>query len=276
MIIDFHTHIFPEKLAVKTITKLEAAANVKACADGREQTLIRSMEASGVDVSIVLPVVTAPEQFSTINRFAVSLNEKYSGKNVRLLSFGGIHPDTADYKSKLRELKEMGLQGIKLHPDYQGTYFDDLKYMRILEEASVLGLVTVVHAGIDIGFPDHVHCSVDRILKVLDEVAPQKLVLAHLGGFRVWEDVEQRIAGRDVYLDTAYTEGMIADELFLKILKKHGADRILFATDSPWSGQAESLAQIRRLVVNEQEREMILGRNAQRLITVSVRERRTV
>lgn len=268
MIIDFHTHIFPEKLAVKTITKLEAAANVKACADGREQTLIRSMEASGVDVSIVLPVVTAPEQFSTINRFAVSLNEKYSGKNVRLLSFGGIHPDTADYKSKLRQLKEMGLQGIKLHPDYQGTYFDDLKYMRILEEASVLGLVTVVHAGIDIGFPDHVHCSVDRILKVLDEVAPQKLVLAHLGGFRVWEDVEQRIAGRDVYLDTAYTEGMIADELFLKILKKHGADRILFATDSPWSGQAESLAQIRRLVVNEQEREMILGRNAQRLITV--------
>lgn len=276
MIIDFHTHIFPEKLAVKTITKLEAAANVKACADGREQTLIRSMEASGVDVSIVLPVVTAPEQFSTINRFAVSLNEKYSSKNVRLLSFGGIHPDTADYKSKLRELKEMGLQGIKLHPDYQGTYFDDLKYMRILEEASVLGLVTVVHAGIDIGFPDHVHCSVDRILKVLDEVAPQKLVLAHLGGFRVWEDVEQRIAGRDVYLDTAYTEGMIADDLFLKILKKHGADRILFATDSPWSGQVESLAQIRRLVVNEQEREMILGRNAQRLITVSVRERRTV
>lgn len=276
MIIDFHTHIFPEKLAVKTITKLEAAANVKACADGREQTLIRSMEASGVDVSIVLPVVTAPEQFSTINRFAVSLNEKYSGKNVRLLSFGGIHPDTADYKSKLRQLKEMGLQGIKLHPDYQGTYFDDLKYMRILEEASVLGLVTVVHAGIDIGFPDHVHCSVDRILKVLDEVAPQKLVLAHLGGFRAWEDVEQRIAGRDVYLDTAYTEGMIADELFLKILNKHGADRILFATDSPWSGQAESLAQIRRLVVNEQEREMILGRNAQRLITVSVREKCTV
>ncbi len=276
MIIDFHTHIFPEKLAVKTITKLEAAANVKACADGREQTLIRSMEASGVDISIVLPVVTAPEQFSTINRFAVSLNEKYSGKNVRLLSFGGIHPDTADYKSKLRQLKEMGLQGIKLHPDYQGTYFDDLKYMRILEEASVLGLVTVVHAGIDIGFPDHVHCSVNRILKVLDEVAPQKLVLAHLGGFRVWEDVEQRIAGRDVYLDTAYTEGMIADELFLKILKKHGADRILFATDSPWSGQAESLAQIRRLVVNEQEREMILGSNAQRLITVSVREKCTV
>lgn len=268
MIIDFHTHIFPEKLAVRTITKLAAAAHVKAFSDGREESLLRSMESAGVDLSVVLPVVTKPEQFDNVNRFAVSLNEKYEGRDVRILSFGGIHPDSPDYKMQLREIKQMGLQGIKLHPDYQGTYFDDLKYMRILGEASALGLVTVVHAGIDIGFPNHVHCTVGRICRVLDEVAPQKLVLAHLGGFRQWEEVEQSVAGRDVYLDTAYTEGIIGDEIFLKILKKHGAEKILFATDSPWSGQAESLAHIRRLVENKREQEQILGLNALRLLTV--------
>ncbi len=268
MTIDFHTHIFPEKIAAKTIAKLETKADVKAYANGREESLLQSMKHAGIDVSVVLPVVTAPEQFETVNRFAVSLNEKYSGKDVRLLSFGGIHPDTADYKEKLRRIRQMGLQGIKLHPDYQDTYFDDIKYMRILEEASVLGLVTVVHAGIDIGYPDHVHCTVARIVKVLDKVAPQKLVLAHFGGFRVWEEVEQEIAGRDVYLDTAYTEGIIGDEIFLKILNKHGAEKILFATDSPWSGQKESLAQIRRLVPDKQKQAQILGQNAQKLIAV--------
>ncbi|MDE7311656.1 MAG: amidohydrolase family protein [Eubacterium sp.] len=268
MIIDFHTHIFPEKIAVKTIAKLEQIANVKACADGREESLLRSMESAGVDVSVVLPVVTAPEQFSTVNRFAASLNEKYEGKSVRILSFGGIHPDSPDYKKELRKIKGLGLQGIKLHPDYQGTYFDDLKYMRILDEASALGLVTVVHAGIDIGFPDHVRCTVGRICRVLDEVAPQKLVLAHFGGFRSWEEVERSVAGREVYLDTAYTAGIIGDEIFLNILKKHGANQILFATDSPWSGQAESLAHIRRLVTDEKERDQILGQNAQKLIAV--------
>ena len=96
MIVDFHTHIFPEKIAVKTIEKLEKKADVKAYLDGRESSLIRSMEQAGVSVSVILPVVTTPQQFETVNRFAAQLNEKYEGKDIRLLSFGGSHPDSAD------------------------------------------------------------------------------------------------------------------------------------------------------------------------------------
>lgn len=268
MIVDFHTHIFPEKIAVRTIEKLEKIANVNACSDGRESSLIRSMKQAGVDVSVILPVVTSPQQFHSINQFAAQLNETYKGKDVRLLSFGGIHPDTEDYKKDLREIKNLGLQGIKLHPDYQNTFFDDIRYKRILDYASELGLVCVTHAGIDIGYPDNVRCTTASILRVLDEVAPKKLVLAHYGGFRLWEEVLREIAGRDVYLDTAYTADLIADEIFLKILEKHGADKILFATDSPWSGQAESLAHIRRLVGDTEERDQILGINAQKLIQI--------
>lgn len=268
MIVDFHTHIFPEKIAVKTIEKLKKIAGVEAFSDGRESSLIRSMKQAGVDVSVILPVVTSPQQFHTINQFAAQLNEKYEGQSVRLLSFGGIHPDSADYKQDLREIKNLGLQGIKLHPDYQNTFFDDIRYQRILDYASELDLVCVTHAGIDIGYPDNVRCTTASILRVLDAVAPKNLVLAHYGGFKCWEEVEREIAGRDVYLDTAYTADLIGDEIFLKILHKHGADKILFATDSPWSGQAESLAHIRRLVTDLRERDQILGLNAQKLIRI--------
>ncbi len=269
MTIDFHTHIFPEKIAARTIEKLENIAHVKAFTDGREESLVRSMEEAGVGLSVVLPVVTRPEQFATVNRFAQQMNEKYEGSRPRLLSFGGIHPDAPDYKAELRAIRNMGLLGIKLHPDYQETYFDDLKYMRILSYAAELGLVSVVHAGIDIGFPNHVRCTVERIRKVVDQVKPQKMVLAHYGGFGLWEEVEELLAGQDVYLDTAYTFGFIEDEAFLRILKKHGAKKVLFATDSPWSGQKESKAHLKSMGLGKEIVDGILGENAGRLLGIS-------
>lgn len=266
MVVDFHTHIFPEKIAAKTIAYLEEKAHIKSFGDGTEEGLVKSMEAAGVDVSIVLPVVTKPEQFHTINEFAARLNEKYRNEKTRLWSFGGIHPDSADYKGELRTIKELGLLGVKLHPDYQDTFFDDVKYMRILDYASELGLVSVVHAGVDVGFPDNVRCSPERISRVLNEVAPKDLVLAHYGSFDMWEEVEEMLAGRDVYLDTAFTAGYIKDETFLDILKKHGADRILFATDSPWSGQKETLEFLRGLAMDKKDLQKILGQNAEKLV----------
>lgn len=266
MIIDFHTHIFPEKIADRTIEKLETIANVKAFTDGRENSLVTSMEEAGVDVSIVLPVVTRPEQFHTVNEYAVQLNEKYQNRSPRLLSFGGIHPDSLNYKRELRTIYDLGLQGIKLHPDYQNTYFDDIKYMRILDYASELGLISVVHAGVDIGFPDRVRCTPKRIRQVLDEVSPEKLVLAHYGAFDLWEEVEELVAGENVYLDTAYTFGFIGQEEFLRIMKKHGVKKILFATDSPWSGQKESLNYLKGLPLEPEELCKMLGGNAEELL----------
>ena len=266
MVIDFHSHIFPEKIASRTIEILEGIAHVKAFSNGKEEGLLSSMEAAGVDVSLVLPVVTKPEQFASVSHFAAQLNEAYQDRRPRLFSFGGIHPESADYKEKLRAIRDMGLRGIKLHPDYQETYFDDIRYMRILDYASELGLISLIHAGVDIGFPEHVHCTPQMARRVLDEVAPQNMVLAHYGGFAMWEDVEELLAGRDVYFDTAYTLGFLEDEVFLRILKKHGADKVLFATDSPWSGQRESLDHLMQLPICPEDRDKILWRNAERLL----------
>ena len=181
MVIDFHTHIFPDAIAGKTIAALEARSGIRAATDGTLTGLINSMERSGVDVSVIQPVVTKPSQFDSINAFAKSINEKYAGK---LVSFGGIHPDCEDYRGKLRTIKEMGLPGIKIHPDYQGVMIDDVRYMNIIEYANELGLIIMTHAGIDIGLPEPVHCPPDRMRKVLDKIRPEKMVLAHYGGWR--------------------------------------------------------------------------------------------
>lgn len=263
MVIDFHTHIFPEKIAARTIEQLEKRANIKAATDGTLEGLLTSMERCGVDMSVILPVATKPSQFESIQSFAKSVNEQYPGK---LISFGGIHPDCEDYKKELDTIKELGFLGIKLHPDYQGVMIDDVRYMRIIEYANELGLIILTHAGTDIGLPDPVHCTPQKMRKVLDTIKPEKMVLAHFGGWGLWEDVYDYLAGEKVWLDTAFIFDYITEEQFFKILEKHGSDKILFATDSPWSDMEKGIQWIKKLSLPQDVTENILSGNAKRLL----------
>lgn len=266
MIIDFHTHLFPDKIAEKTIQSLADRSGFSPFANGMAEQLIEEMEEGAVDVSVVLPVVTRPEQFSTITRFACELYERYKEGKHRLLSFGGIHPGSESYKEELRELKRLGFKGIKLHPDYQNAYFNDIRYKRIIEEASSLDMIVSVHAGIDVGFPVTVHCTPKMAQEVIKEVKPTKLVLAHLGGWKLWDEVEELLVGLPVWFDTAVAFGVCSDEQLKRIIDQHGADRILFATDSPWTGQKESIEYLGQLGLSGEEQEKVLYKNAASLL----------
>lgn len=263
MIIDFHTHIFPDKIASRTIEALEAKAGLTASTDGTLKGLLTSMENAGVDMSVILPVVTKPSQFETVNTFAASVSNMYPGK---LISFGGIHPDTEDYKGELDRIKALGLKGIKIHPDYQGVMIDDVRYMNIIEYADALDLIIITHAGIDIGLPDPVHCPPDKMRKVLDTLKPKKMIAAHYGGWKQWEEVYEYLAGEDIYLDTAFTFGHIEDEMFYKILEKHGADKILFATDCPWGYQKNDAESLKKLELTDAVKAAIFAGNALKLL----------
>lgn len=265
MIIDFHTHIFPDKIAARSIEALSKVSGVTAATDGTLNGLLASMERSGVDMSVIMPVVTKTSQFESVNTFAAKVNEQYAG---RLLSFGGIHPDSEDYKAELNRIKELGLPGIKLHPDYQGVMIDDVRYMRIIEYANELGLIILVHAGIDIGLPEPVHCPPDKARKVLDAIKPEKLVLAHMGGWKQWEQVYEYLAGENVYMDTAFTFDYISMDAFMNILQVHDREKILFATDSPWSDAAIDIEVVKALPMAPQEIENILANNAKKLLKI--------
>lgn len=265
MIIDFHTHIFPDKIAARTIEALEAKAGLTASTDGTLNGLLTSMEAAGVDMSVILPVVTKPSQFETVNTFAASVNKQYQGK---LLSFGGIHPDTEDYKRELDRIKELGLKGIKIHPDYQSVMIDDVRYMNIIEYADALGLIILTHAGIDIGLPDPVHCPPDKMRKVIDKLHPQKMVVAHYGGWKQWEEVYEYLAGENLYLDTAFTFDYIEEDMFYKIMDKHGHDKILFATDCPWGYQKKDVKSLLNLCLTNEVKDKIFYKNAKKLLEI--------
>ena len=154
MIVDFHTHQFPDKIAAKTIEMLAAKSGIKPHTNGTAADLSAKLIEAGVDLGVVLPVVTKPSQFDTVNECAAQLSLQYPN----LLSFGGIHPDDEDVSAHVAKIASLGLKGIKIHPDYQGVMIDDERYIRIAKEALSHGLMIVTHSGVDDGIPGEPHC----------------------------------------------------------------------------------------------------------------------
>lgn len=267
MIIDFHTHIFPDQIAESTIKHLTFLGDIPPFSDGTVNGLLEKMEIAGVDVSVVLPVITKPKQFDSVNRFAAEVNQEFKDKKRRLISFAGIHPDCEDIPGKMEFIRKSGFLGVKVHPDYQQTYFDDEKYVEIVRCAKENDLIVITHAGVDAGYRNcSVRCTPDRVVNLLDKVEHSKLVLAHMGGHLMYQDVMDKLCGRDIYLDTSYVLRTIGEENFKKILSLHGEDKILFASDSPWSPIHVDVELIKSFVPNEQTQKKIFSENAIKLL----------
>lgn len=284
MIIDFHTHTFPDAIAERVLHKLAKASGTAPATDGTLSGLAASMKEAGITWSVNLPVMTGAEQVVSVNSNMLQRQEAMKADGI--LTFGGMHPDFEDYRTELKRLADAGIKGVKLHPAYQNVDLDDIRMMRIIACASELGLVTIIHAGIDIGIYDHNYSSTAQVLTVLKDVQPEKFVLAHMGGWACWHEVESDLAGAPLWMDTAFTIGpldpnpdaepgpysriTLADEDFLRLARKHGTDRILFATDSPWQPQKRYAERFKTLGLTAEEQERILYRNAAELLNLGL------
>lgn len=275
--IDFHTHVYPDKLAARLMHDLADTHYWGHFSDGTLNGLLKSMQMAGIDCCVTQPVVTRPDQFDSINHFA-KIQQEIPG----LIPFGGIHPDCDDIPGKLRFLKNQGFPGIKLHPDWQNLFIDEPRAVYLIREALEQDLIVMVHAGFDGAFADCIHCTPERSLRLLEQLPDsghetRKLILAHSGGHLEHEDVKKYLLGANVYFDVSLSQMYIPDEEFMKLVHEHGADRLLFATDSPYASQISSVEAIKKRPLSPEEYALITEGNARRLLHLnSVRLSRKV
>lgn len=269
MIIDFHTHIFPDKIAQKTIDYLAQKAEIVPFSNGTVDGLLKAMECGSADISITLPVLTNPSQFDSVNHFAAEINQAFADKQRRLISFAGIHPMCDDIEGKMAWIRKHGFLGVKLHPDYQETFINDDGYVKILQSAKEQDLIVITHSGVDVGYRGlPVRCTPELAKQVIDKVHHSKFVLAHYGANEMFEQAYDILCGEDVYFDTAYILRFIGEENFKKILKKHGEDRVLFASDSPWSDIEGDVKIIKSFSLDKSTEEKIFSQNARKLLGI--------
>jgi hypothetical protein len=259
LIIDTHTHVFPDHMAHATVSRMAKHASVPLYADGTLDGLLQSMTQNGVAYSVTLPVATKPGQVENINNW-VATNQR-----AGILPFGAIHPDYPRIEQELKRLKELGFYGIKLHPDYQEFYPHEERLLPIYEACQSLGLIVAFHCGDDIGYPRPGH-SLPRLIAEVPKSFPDlKILAAHFGGFQMWDQALQYLIGQEVYIECSYTFGYIEPQRFYEIINKHNSDLIMVGSDSPWENIAKSVEGIQTSTLKDDLKEKILGLNAQRL-----------
>ncbi len=261
MIIDFHTHCFPGALAERAIMQLEKVSGQKAHLRGRVEDISLSMERAGIDYSVVLSIATKPEQTPAVNDFAISM-QTIKG----IIPFGSVHPLYSKWEYELSRLHEVGIKGIKLHPDYQKIRADAQEVIDLCAFAASLGMVVVLHSGVDIGLKEPYHCTPEMARRLIDAVGGDHLVMAHMGGYGFWEEVERCLVGTRVWIDTSYCLPRMERARLLRIMENH--PRILFGTDSPWDDQKEQLAILLGLPIDQELVQKILWKNAASLLAL--------
>lgn len=264
MLIDFHTHAFPEKIAARAIETLSnASGGIVPQTNGTLDSLKEEMAKDGVDIAVVQSIATNPRQQQKVNDFAIQINQ-----DDAIVAFGSVHPDAPDVLAELERIHAAGLKGVKFHPEYQNFYADDEKMKAIYRKISQLGLITLFHAGHDYGFPPPYHAMPDHMLEAL-KWFDSPVVAAHWGGLGCGPEVWEKLCGAPIWFDLSFGYSTIPRATAQDIIHKHGADHLLFGSDMPWHRPSWELRLLHSLQISQADMEKICFRNAQKLLSLS-------
>jgi len=270
MIIDFHTHLFPDKIAEKAmkvltegIIKAQGSLVLEPEKGVTYDGFLKNMEENKIDLSVVLPIATTTAQSKTINDFAEKITD-----NEKLISFGSLHPRQENRLEVLEEIKQKGIKGIKLHPEFQDFFVDEAVVEEIVMRAKQLDLWVIFHCGVDFGYNPPVRCTPERLRRLIDKTGGENIIAAHMGGFKMWEDVEKYIVGTPVFMDTSMAADYLSPESYRRIVQNHGEDKFLFGSDYPWQGRNKALQMLLSSGLTKTAVEKIKYKNAQKILGI--------
>ncbi|MDR1905415.1 MAG: amidohydrolase family protein [Clostridiales bacterium] len=266
--IDFHAHIYPDSLAGGVIQKLGLAAGITGLmpsTDGTKTNTIKYFGENGVDKFVVLNIATREKQHKNVNDFAIELN-----KEPEIISFGSVYPTSDTFETELLRLKEAGIKGIKLHPEYQDFEINDKRAYRVYEMCRELDFIISFHAGYDLAYMHRLNCSAEKAREVVDDFPHNKFVFAHFGGYMIFDSVLEHLAGENVFFDTSFVSARDKEYIPVinKMINKHGAERFLFGSDTPWMHVKKSSEFIDMLDLSDSEKEKIFDKNAAELLGI--------
>jgi uncharacterized protein len=261
MIIDFHTHAFPDALAGRAMqTLLSEAPGIKACLNGTLGDLGRSMQTCGIRHSVVCCIATKPSQFDPILQWCEEV------RSEMFFPLPSVHPADPDRLDHIRLIKARGFKGVKLHPFYQDFHADEDRLLEMYEVMAREDLLLEIHTGYDIAFPRQRRADPEKLLRIQQAFPGLKLVATHLGAWEQWDEVEDLMMGSSIRMETSFAMECMSQDQARRIIINHPPGYLLFGTDSPWTDQANALRLLSGLGLPQDRLERILWGNAAELL----------
>lgn len=259
-IIDFHNHIFPDDVAIKATDFLKEHYKMPVERKGTIEDLQKSAKEAGIYKIVVHSTATKVSQVCAINDYISNVIKQ----NEFFFGFGSLHPEMDDIKKEVLRIKGLGLCGIKLHPDFQGFKIDSEKAFKMLDKIDC-DLPILLHSGdenID-------NSSPLRISRAVEKFKDHTFIVAHLGGYKMWDMAIECLYGKNIYIDTSSSLWVLQPELSTKYIKMHGVDKVLFGTDYPMTSHKNELERFYKLNLNKDEQNKILYENARKLLKIN-------
>jgi predicted TIM-barrel fold metal-dependent hydrolase len=259
VIIDAHTHVWPDRIADIALAG-NALPGLVARGDGKISGLDRDMESSGVGVSCCLAIANEGRHVDRVNEFAASTvgTDRYA--------FGTVHVDLSA-EDNLASLRRHGVTAVKIHPLFQGYALDDPRLYEIFEAmGSEFAVITHVGAG---GDAQANTLSNPGMIRHIAQTFPDlRLVACHFGGYKLLDDAEELLSGVDVVLETSWPPSLatLRPERVRDLIKRHGADRVVFGSDWPMTSPTEEIAAIESLGLGDDDTKAVLGGTMARVL----------
>ncbi|MDE5764501.1 MAG: amidohydrolase family protein [Ruminococcus sp.] len=252
-IIDAHAHIFPEKIAEKATVNVGAFYDLPMDSCGMSKKLIEGGNTIGVSKYLVCSTATVPHQVNSINRFIAD----ECRKNPQFFGFGTAHPQSADIEGDIKQIKDLGLHGVKLHPDFQEFDADSPEAFRIYE--MIEGeLPLLIHCG----DPRYNWSEPAKIRRIAENFPKLKIQAAHLGGYQRWDEAEELLTGfENLKVDISSSLAFMSPEKAVERIRKFGIENCFFGSDFPMWNHSEEFDRFISLGFDEKENTMILAEN---------------
>ena len=258
-VIDFHTHIYPDKISLKAVKSVGDFYNIEMSGgDGTSKCLIDQGKQAGIDNFVVHSVAVDGNHVETINNYIASECNNHS----EFYGFGTMH---AEYRNKLQEIDricELGLRGVKIHPDTQLFNMDDERMFEVYDYLGEKNMPLLIHCG-DYRYT---FSHPERLCNILDRFPKLTVVGAHFGGWSVWDLAVEYLKDKNCYLDTSSSFAMIGLKRAKELIRIYGAERMVFGTDYPMWNVGHEFNNFMKIGLRDKENELILYKNALRLL----------
>jgi predicted TIM-barrel fold metal-dependent hydrolase len=282
MIIDCHTHLFPEKIRKnREIFFSDEPAFQKLYQSPKSQLIgaremLASMDAGQVDKSVIFGFPWKDEKlFKRHNDYISEVVSRYPDRFIGLGCFDPSIDGAAEETQRC--LQEGGLSGIGELAFYQsGIEKASLARLEpVMEICRDRNLPVLIHTNEPVGhqYPGKTPVTLAQIYRLIDTFPQNTIILAHWGGGLFFfsllkKQVKQRL--HRVFFDTAASPYLYDANVYRLAIELVGADKILFGSDFPLLPPATYFDEMKTAGLSNEEMQKICGGNAAELFNLAV------
>ncbi|MBQ8188073.1 MAG: amidohydrolase [Clostridia bacterium] len=264
-VFDIHTHTYPEAIAEKACVNLGKFYDFIVEGEGTYAHLESQAKENNVCGYLLFSVCTNAQQVQKVNSSIAALAELSRSHGFKTVGYAGMHQDYPDFRGELERCAELGLRGVKIHPDIQGVDINDARLLPLYEIMQETDMPLYLHMGDN--RPQYRFSEAKKLAEVLDRFPRLRVVAAHLGGHKAWDEALEYLAGRpNVMYDTSSALWAMTPETAFDIIHKLGVKNVMFGTDYPVKNTAGELERFHAVGLSAEEEADILWNNAIRFL----------